>query len=91
MFISKDIVFIEEDDDDYFEKNKIKFNLLAYVSKKWPKTKQGEMKPNTKRRLKGQCRGNCVTSFSIVYYIATDKVHKRLAKGIGIKKRASSS
>lgn len=37
MFISKDIVFIEEDDDDYFEKNKIKFNLLAYVSKKWPR------------------------------------------------------
>lgn len=66
MFISKDIVFIEEDDDDYFEKNKIKFNVLAYVSKKWPKTKQGEMKPNTKRRLKGECRGIALLPFSIV-------------------------
>lgn len=91
MFISKDIVFIEDDDDDYFEKNTIKFNLLAYVSRKWPQRQnQGEMKPNTKRRLKGQCRGNCVTCFSIVYYIAKDKAHKRLAKGSGVKKRASS-
>lgn len=60
MFISKDIVFIEDDDDDYFEKNKIKFNLLALCVKEMAKDKTGrnetEHEAKAKRAMQGELR-----------------------------------